>query len=138
VLARYFRVTLTVVEWLTEPADPVEVPVIVSVPVMGGLPLEHPAITSRRTTAVARLSRPRRPLVCGTNRISAKAKSMNTVDHIEIGEMRPEGGGISKAPVVRDSVTWTGCAVVPSAAVIGVATEQLVPVGAPVHVNATL
>ena len=140
VLSRYLlRVTLTVVEWATAPADPLEVPVMVIVPVIGaGPPLEHPAITSRRTTAVARLSRPRRPLVFGTSRINAKASSMDTMDHVEIGGMRPGSEGISKAPLVRDTVTWTGCAVVPSAAVIGVATEQLVPVGAPVHVNATL
>ena len=57
--------------------------------------------------------------------------------HGDIGGMRPDGGDASIAPLVRDSVTWTGCAVFPSVAVIGVAITQLEPAGAPVQVNDT-
>jgi hypothetical protein len=136
-LSRYFKVTFTLAEWVTEPADPVEFPVIVKVPVIGAGPLEQPAITSRRTTAVTMLSRPRRPLVFGTSRSSANAKSNEVMDHVDMGRKRHGGSGRSRAPLVRDRVTGTDCAVVPSAAVIGEVTAQLVPAGA-VQVNATL
>jgi hypothetical protein len=80
-------------------------------------------------------TRRRSRLVLGSKNNSMIAKSNGTTCRIDTGGMRIEGGGSIIAVVV--TVTCAVCAVTPSAAVTGVTTVQVVPVGAPVQVSAT-
>ena len=127
--------TATVAEWLTLPAEPEDVPVIVTFPVIGGLE-EQPAKAMRSTTAVASPRRTRSSLVFGTRKSNSAARIKGTICHIEIGGVCTGGGGTAM-PLVLVIVTATDCGVFPSAGVTGVATVQVVPEG-PVQVNATL
>jgi hypothetical protein len=76
-------------------------------------------------------------LAFGSNKSKNTARIRGTVCQIEIDGVLNGGDGTSEALLILVSVTCTGCAVIPSAAVIGVATVQVVPVGA-VQVNPTL
>jgi hypothetical protein len=133
-------VTATVVEWLTVP----DVPVTVRVPAIGvdpdpglGTP-EQPAKTISNTNTVANPSRARVPFPFTSRKVNIDATIRSAISLIKFCIV-PEGGrGISKAVLVLVTVTVTGCAVVPSAAVIGEAIVQVVPAGAPVHTNVTL
>jgi hypothetical protein len=120
------------------PAEPVEVPVIVTVPVVGGLELEQPAKVTRSRTAVASPTRTRSPLAFVSRKRNSDARISGTICQIEMGGMRAGGAGKSRLPVILVMVTPTDCAVFPSVAVMGVTTVQVVPAGAPVQVNATL
>ena len=134
-------VTATVAEWLTLPAEPVDVPVIVRLPVivLGLLGPPQPAKAMRSTTAVAaNPSRTRSPLAFSSRKSNSNARISGTSCGIEIGGVRAGGVDTGRALLVLVSVTCTDCAVTPSAAVIGDATVQVEPVGAPVQVNATL
>ena len=110
---------------------------IVTVPVVGGLELEQPAKVMRSTTAVASPTRTRSPLAFASRKSNSDARISGTICQIEMGGVRTGGDGKSRLPVVLVMVTATDCAVIPLA-VIGVATVQVVPAGAPVQVNATL
>ena len=131
-------VIATVVEWLSLPAVPVEVPVIVTVPVICGLELEQPARTVRSTIAIASPTRTRSPLILASRRNKTDARSNGKICQIEIGGVWIGENGKSRLPFVLVMTTGTDCAVVPSEAVTGVAMVQFVPAGAPVQVNATL
>jgi len=133
-------VTATVAEWLTPPAVPVDVPVIVRLPVivLGLLGPPQPAKAMRSNTAVANPSRKRSPLAFGSRKSNSNARIRGTSCGIKIGGVRAGGVGTGKALLVLVSVTCTGCAVFPSAAVTGVAMVQVEPAGAPVQVNPTL
>ena len=133
-------VTATVAEWLTVPAVPLDVPLIVRFPVIGGgvLGPPQPAKAMRSNTAVAKPSRTRSPLVFGSRKSNSKARVRGTICSIEIGGVRTGDSGTGRALLVLVSVTCTDCAVFPSAAVIGVAMVQVEPAGAPVQVNPTL
>jgi len=120
---------------------PLEVPVILRFPVIGGTVVftpEQPAKAMRRSTAVANPRRTRSRLVLSSRKSESKARVRDTICGIEIGGVRTGGSGTGRALLVLVSVTCTDCAVFPSAAVIGVAIVQVEPVGAPVQVNATL
>jgi hypothetical protein len=130
-------VTATVAEWLSLPAVPDDVPVIVTFPEIGAGDEEQPAMARRMTIAVAKPSRARSPLDFGSRKSSTSARISGTICHIEFGGVRAGGSGISWPLPVRDTVTATDWAVIPSAAIIGVATVQAVPAG-DVQVNATL
>jgi hypothetical protein len=128
--------TATVAEWLTLPAEPEDVPVIVAFPGIGGGLEEQPAKAMRSTTAVASPRRTRTSLVFGTRKSNSAARIRGTICHMEIGGVCTGGGGTAM-PLVLVIVTATDCGVFPSAGVTGVATVQVVPEG-PVQVNATL
>jgi hypothetical protein len=132
-------VSATWAVWLTAPAVPVEDPVIVKVACTGGFTgwpgPEHPARRTSMSIAATIPTRSRSRLVLGSKNNSIIAKSSGTTCRIETGGMRIEGGGSIIAVVV--TVTCAVCAVTPSAAVTGVTTVQVVPLGAPVQVSAT-
>ena len=114
---------------------------IVRFPVIGGIGCfcpEQPPKAMRSTTAVANPRRTRSPLAFGSRKSNSNARIRGTICGIEIGGVRTGGAGTGKALLVLVSVTCTDCAVIPSAAVIGVAIVQVEPVGAPVQVNPTL
>ena len=120
---------------------PLEVPVILRFPVIGGIVFfcpEQPAKAMRSTTAVANPRRTRSPLVFGSRKSKSNTRIRGTICGMEIGGVLTGGAGTGRALLVLVSVTCTGCAVFPSAAVIGVAMVQVEPAGAPVQVNATL
>ena len=111
---------------------------MVTVPVIGGFELEQPAKVMRSTTAVAIPTRTRSPLAFVSRKSNSDARISGTICQSEMGGVRTGGDGKIRLPVVLVTVTATDCAVFPSVAVIGVATVQVVPAGAPVQVNATL
>ena len=132
-------VTATVAEWFTLPAEPLDVPVIVTLPVIGGFdPEEQPAKARRSTTVVARPIRTRSPLAFGNRKSNSNARIRGAVCGREIGGVRRGAVGRVTAPFILVTVTCTVCAVFPSEAVTGPPTVQVVPVGAPVQVNPTL
>lgn len=134
----YLTVIITVAEWLSLPAEPVELPVIVTVPVIGGLELEQPPRTIRSTIAVASPTRTRSPLVFASRKSKSDATSNSTICQTEIGGVWIGEDGKSRLPAVLVITTGTDCGVIPSEAETGVAMVQVVPAGAPVQVNATL
>jgi len=134
----YLTVIATVVEWLSLPAEPVEVPVIVTVPVIGGLELEQPTTTIRSTIAVASPTLTRSPLGFASRNSKSDARISGTICQIEMGGVRTGEDGKSRLPFVLVTTTGTDCAVIPSEAMTGVVMVQVVPIGAPVQVNATL
>ena len=85
-----------------------------------------PAIPSRR----------RSRLVLGSRKSSIITRMSGTTCRIEAGGVGTDSGGSKPAAVVV-TVTCAFCAVVPSAAVTGVATTHVVLVGAPVQVSPT-
>jgi len=81
-------------------------------------------------------SRNRSRLVLGSSKSSIITRITGTTCGIATGGAGTDSGGIKPAAVVV-TVTCAFCAVVPSAAVTGVTTTQVVLVGAPVQVSPT-
>ena len=105
-MGSYLTVTATVAEWLSLPADPVDVPVTVRVPVIGGVELEQPAKAMRSTTAVASPTRTRSPFAFGSRKSNSNDRISGTICHIEIGGVRSRGGTLMPLPVlVSDTAT---------------------------------
>jgi hypothetical protein len=102
-LGSYLTVTATVAEWLSLPADPVDVPVIVRVPVSGGVELEQPAKAMRSTTAVPSATRARSPFAFASRKSNSNARIRGTICHIEIGGVGTGGGIVMPLPFLANA-----------------------------------